>query len=55
MPHVNLDGLSESLDITDLDLDVNVPETDFTSTKYVGSTSTCNSWNGHVSRCWNCN
>ncbi|MGK5642336.1 hypothetical protein ACSNOK_29080 [Streptomyces sp. URMC 126] len=43
----------ENLDITDLDIDVQVPETDISATEFGGYTSTCNSWNTRA-RCWNC-
>ncbi|MBC2875172.1 hypothetical protein J7W19_20935 [Streptomyces mobaraensis NBRC 13819 = DSM 40847] len=56
MPNMDsIDAAQDYLDVTDLDFDVNVPETDFTVTRYATSTSTCNSWGGHFSRCWNCN
>lgn len=45
--------IPNSLDITDLDLDVTVPETDFTKTQHAGRSETCLSWN-HISRCENC-
>lgn len=59
MPNSLLDARPESLDITDLDFDVNVPETDFADTKHMAAsfgcphTTTLRTMNAH-SRCVYC-